>query len=62
MPDEQYTLATEFSPKTEVVGVSDDRQSVRMRMGKAPYTTATTDVNVGGNDVTGLVLQVSPLQ
>ncbi len=60
VPDEQYTLATEFSPKTEVVGVSTDRQSVRMRMGSAPYSNATTDVSVSGSDVTGLVLQVSP--
>ncbi len=61
VPDEQYTVSTEFSPNSEVVGVSADRRSLRMRMREAPYTNATLDVNVGGSDVTGITLQVSPL-
>ncbi len=60
VPDEQYTLVTEFNPQSEFMGVSDDLQSIRMRMHGAPYTTITADVNVSGADTTQVKLQVTP--
>jgi hypothetical protein len=58
VPDEQYTVTAEFPGQTEFLGVTDDKTTIRLRRHKPPFTTATMDVLVAGQNPAALVLIV----
>jgi hypothetical protein len=60
--DEEYTVAVEFHGETEILGLTEDKAGIRMRMKKAPYKSVSQNVRVNGEDPPMVLLQTSPLQ
>jgi hypothetical protein len=61
LPNETYTLKYESQSKTEIIGLTEDKAGIRIRIGKPPYAPATEQVQISGNSSTDLVLRVRPM-
>jgi hypothetical protein len=55
--DEEYTIAVEFERETEFLGLTADKQGVRMKMKKAPYANVSQNIRVAGQDPPAVVLR-----
>jgi len=58
--DEEYTIGVEFQGEAEVLGLTEDRTGVRMRMKKAPYANVSLPIRVDGQDPPAVILRTNP--
>jgi hypothetical protein len=61
LPNEAYTLKYESQANSEIIGLTDDKAGIRIRIGKPPYTPATAQVQISGHSSTDVVLRVRPM-
>jgi proline racemase len=59
--DEDYTIAVEFHGEAEMLGLTEDKMGVRMRMKKAPYADVSQTVRVNGQDPPAVILLTKPI-
>jgi len=57
VPDEQYTIDVEFHDDVEILGLTEDKTGVRMRMKKTPYENVSLAIRVDGHDPPAVILQ-----
>jgi hypothetical protein len=55
--NDEYTIAVEFQGETEMVGLTEDKTGLRMRMKKAPYKNVSQNIRVAGQDPPAVVLR-----
>jgi len=58
--DEEYTISVEFHGEAEMLGLTEDKTGVRMRMKKAPYANVSLAIRVDGKDPPAVILRTAP--